>query len=92
MNKPKRLAGHAALRIEVSSESIADILYRALTPETESVPSDRASVNVSTSGSAIIVEIQAGDLTALRASMNSYLSWISGSLRVVDSIQESQLN
>ncbi len=90
MNTAKRLAGHAALEIEVPSENIADILYRALTPETESVPSDRASVIVSKSGSSIILEIQAGDLTALRASMNSFLSWISGSLRAVASVQESQ--
>ncbi len=90
MSTAKRLAGHAALKIEVPSENTADILYRALMPETESVPSDRASVIVSISGSSIILEIQAGDLTALRASMNSFLSWISGSLRALVSVQETQ--
>ncbi|MFW9908711.1 MAG: KEOPS complex subunit Pcc1 [Candidatus Thorarchaeota archaeon] len=77
---------HAVLHIDLDSPELVDILYQALEPETASVPSDRASVKLEKLGSRLIVTIDANDLTALRASMNSYLAWISGSIRTVDSV------
>ena len=37
-------------------------------------------------GDLLIITIDAGDLTALRAAMNSFLAWISGSVRAVESV------
>jgi len=81
--------GHSILEIPLESEHIANILYSALIPETESIPSDRATTSVYVRGSSLFVEINAGDLTAMRAALNSYIAWISACMRTIDSIDKS---
>jgi KEOPS complex subunit Pcc1 len=81
--------GTSVLEIPLDSEEEARILYSALAPETESIPSDRASTKVSVNGSSLIVEIDANDLTALRAALNSYVAWISACMRTINSIDKS---
>ena len=81
--------GTSVLEIPLESEEQAKILYAALAPETESIPSDRASTTVSVSGYSLIVEINANDLTALRAALNSFVAWISACMRTINSIDES---
>jgi tRNA threonylcarbamoyladenosine modification (KEOPS) complex Pcc1 subunit len=76
----------SVLTIPLESEKQAMILYSALLPETESIPSDRASSRVTTLGSSLIVEIEADDLTAMRASLNSFVAWISACMRTIESI------
>ena len=80
--------GNSVLEIPLNSERIAKIIYSALLPETESIPSDRATTSVSVKGSSLFVEIIANDLTALRAALNSYIAWISACMRTIDSIDE----
>ncbi len=75
----------ATLSINLDPELI-DIIFSAIQPETESVPSDRAITHLSKTNEQLIVTIDAGDLTALRAAMNSFLAWISGSLRAIESV------
>jgi KEOPS complex subunit Pcc1 len=77
------LSGHSILRIPLDSEENAKILLKALTPETASVPSDRARVELAVEGSVLVLRINASDLTALRAAMNSYLSWIAACQRTL---------
>lgn len=90
MNEVQNIRGTAQIAIEIESSEMAEILCRALRPETLDVPSDRAITQVHTKENILILEIQADDLTALRAAANSFLSWISGSKRAVDSIQPSK--
>lgn len=78
--------GKSVLEIPVESEQKAKILHAALLPETESIPSDRANSRVTIRGSSLILEIEASDLTAMRASLNSFIAWISACLRTIDSI------
>jgi KEOPS complex subunit Pcc1 len=80
--------GISILEIPLESEKMANILYSALSPETESIPSDRATTSVSVKGSSLIVEIDANDLTAMRAALNSYIAWISACMRTMESIDE----
>jgi len=80
------IKSRSVLEIPLESEQKAMILCSALLPETESIPSDRATSNVTVSGSSLIVEIEANDLTAMRASLNSFVAWISACLRMIDSI------
>jgi len=82
------VTGTSVLEFPLDSERIANILYSALLPETESIPSDRASTRVSVRGSSLIVEIDANDLTAMRAALNSFIAWISACMRTIDSIDE----
>ena len=83
------VTGTSVLEIPLDSEQIANILYSALLPETESIPSDRATTKVSVKGSSLIVEIVANDLTAMRAALNSFVAWISACMKTIDSIQST---
>jgi len=78
--------GNSIIEIPLESEHIAKILYSALLPETESIPSERATTSVSVKGSSLIVEIVANDLTAMRAALNSYIAWISACMKTIESI------
>lgn len=82
------IKGNSVIEIPLNSERIAKIIYSALLPETESIPSDRATSSVSVKGSSLIIEINANDLTAMRAALNSYIAWISACMRTIDSIDE----
>ena len=86
MSSESNQSGRSTLEIDVGDPELAKILHKALVPETLSVPSDRARVSLTLEGGTLIIEIEADDLTALRAAMNSYLAWISGSLGAVDSV------
>ncbi|MCK5266213.1 MAG: hypothetical protein KAJ36_00670 [Candidatus Thorarchaeota archaeon] len=81
--------GNSIIEIPLESERIAKILYSALLPETEAIPSERATTTVSMKGSSLIVEIVANDLTAMRAALNSYIAWISACMKTIESIDES---
>jgi tRNA threonylcarbamoyladenosine modification (KEOPS) complex Pcc1 subunit len=85
MTKNRIERAQAILSIDLDS-ILVDILYSAIKPETESVPSDRATTNLTKKDNQLTVTINANDLTALRAAMNSFLAWISGSLRAVESV------
>ena len=85
---PSDVKGNSILEIPLESKRMANILYSALLPETESIPSERATTNVSVKGSSLIVEIVANDLTAMRAALNSYVAWISACMRTIDSVNE----
>jgi KEOPS complex subunit Pcc1 len=81
------LGGHAVLDIDLDSSWMAETIKCALEPETDSVPSERSTTHVRAEGSRLIIEVDADDLTALRAAMNSYLAWVSGSKRALESIE-----
>ncbi len=81
--------GNSILEIPLESEYIAKILYSALLPETESIPSERAITSISVKGSSLIIEIIANDLTAMRAALNSYIAWISACMKTIEAINES---
>jgi tRNA threonylcarbamoyladenosine modification (KEOPS) complex Pcc1 subunit len=83
------ITGSAVLEIPMESTEVATILYQALLPETESIPSDRASSKVSVKNSTLLVEVEANDLTALRASLNSFSAWIAACLATLESIEKS---
>jgi len=83
---PSDVKGNSLLEIPLESKELAMIIYSALFPETESIPSERATTSVSLKGSSLVIEITANDLTAMRAALNSYLAWISACLRTIDSI------
>lgn len=79
------LGGDAVIEIDLGSEERAKILQRALEPETNAI-TDRSTTRVSVSGSKMTLKISANDLTAMRAAINSFLSWISACERTLDSV------
>jgi len=84
----RMLGGHAVLEIDLESAQMAETIRCALEPETDSVPSERSTTQVSAEGTKLIIKITAEDLTALRAAMNSYLAWVSGSKRALESVEQ----
>lgn len=69
-------AAHAVIRIKYSDEREAKATYDAIRPETRTVLRYRTKVSISIDGEYIVLNFEARDTTALRASINSYLSWI----------------
>lgn len=78
--------GRAIIEIPVESAELAETIRSALNPETDSAPSDRARAKVSVRNSVIVIEIIAGDMSSLRAAMNSYIAWVSASLDAIDAV------
>lgn len=71
-------------QIEFEDLRQAEIVMKALEPELNSSPSERATVELNLTGKVLDVNIQASDSTSLRASVNSYIRWIMLSLDVLD--------
>ncbi|MHA2359611.1 MAG: KEOPS complex subunit Pcc1 [Candidatus Thorarchaeota archaeon] len=78
------VGGKSTIEIPLDSRKTAELLLAALRPETKSGPSDRATTSVSVRDSTLIIEVEANDITALRAAMNSYIAWVSACLRTVE--------
>jgi len=66
----------AVIRLALPSERAASIVQNALKPETESSPAGRSKVQVARKGRVLALVFECRDTTALRASVNSYLSWL----------------
>lgn len=64
------------MKLEFPSVKEARIFWEALKLETESPATPRSHVRMEQKGSLLIFSFEATDTTALRASLNSYLSWM----------------
>lgn len=65
-------------------KELASIIGDALLPEVERPTSDRSRVSVETGIDVVKISIEASDISALRAALNSYLRWIESILDVVE--------
>jgi len=70
------MKAQAIVRLSFPSEKYSKIVVRALGPETKTTPARRSSVRIEEKGRILILNFEAKDTTALRASINSYLRWI----------------
>jgi KEOPS complex subunit Pcc1 len=66
----------AVLRVNLPSEKISETIQKALEPETKISITYRSKVRLSREGKTVTLFFEAEDTTALRASINSYLSWL----------------
>jgi len=66
----------AVIHLRLTSEKKAEVLWRSLRPETESSPTYRSKVQVERKEEIFKIIFESTDTTALRASINSYLSWL----------------
>lgn len=80
------VTGKSVIEIPLESKETAEIILAALKPETKSGPSDRATTQVSLRDTVLIIEVEAGDLTALRAAMNSYIAWVSACIKSIEQV------
>jgi len=66
----------AVVRLRFPSEEHLSIVLNALKPETQSALTSRARVRLESEGKSLTVRFEAGDTSALRAAVSSYLHWI----------------
>jgi len=66
----------AVVHLKFSSEKQVQVLLKALLPETRKTVTSRSKVSVEGEGRKLVVRVEAEDVSALRAALNSYLRWV----------------
>lgn len=85
------MKANASVRINLLSPEFLPSLLRALIPEINKV-SNRTKVKIGIDQSMIILNVEAKDTIALRASLNTYLRWISSAIEVLEVIKKRKLS
>ena len=67
-------------------DNLLDSVRLALEPESKTPSSDRSTTTIEVSNSQLALKTDANDVSALRASLNSYLRWVEGIQGIVDNI------
>ncbi|MGO9386707.1 MAG: KEOPS complex subunit Pcc1 [Methanobacterium sp.] len=73
----------AEFEMEFENPWEAEVILKSLEPEITSAPSQRSSTNLKLVNNILKMEIDAADVTSLRAAINSYLRWIRLSYDVI---------
>jgi len=73
----------AEVRVDVP-EGVSGLIGESLAPEVERPTSERSKVMVSEVEGQVVISLEASDVVALRAAINSYLRWVGAILDVVD--------
>ena len=76
----------ATLRYEYPSAERARVVARSVSQEVDEIDGDRSATTVSHDGVAVVVEVVADDLVALRAGLNTWQSLISVAEQVCDAV------
>lgn len=84
------MGAKASIRLKFSNEKQIDALLSALTPETQVMPTKRASVKLAKDGLFLVLSVEAEDTIAIRATINSYLRWISSTINVIGIVEKSK--
>ncbi|HVO85870.1 MAG TPA: KEOPS complex subunit Pcc1 [Candidatus Eisenbacteria bacterium] len=79
----------AIVRLKLSEQQ-RQIILDSLKPEVSNPASHRSRTSLYTKEELMILEIEAKDTTALRASLNSYLRWMSSILSVLKTLRAQQ--
>ena len=75
----------AEVRVDVP-EGVSGLIGESLAPEVERPTSERSKVMVSEVEGQVVIFIEASDVVALRAAINSYLRWVGAILDVVNAV------
>jgi len=77
----------ANINLDLGSELMAGVVFKALLPETRSSPVPRSKVAVQVEGRRLNLMVEAADSSALRASLNSYGRWILCLMRLFNVVE-----
>jgi len=66
----------ATIRLNFKSKKHLAAAFKALEPETKGAATSRFQVRVERDGNLLILNLEAGDTSALRSAINSYLNWV----------------
>lgn len=82
----------AKIELNFKSKRYLNSLANALKPETFSIPAHRSKVKISVLNNVLILKVFSKDIVALRAAINSYLRFILGCYKTLNSIKEEFLH
>jgi len=74
----------AVVRLKFVSKEKLNALLAALLPEANSPVTRRAMVSLKKDGLFLLLSVEAGDVGALRSTLNAYLRWINSTISVID--------
>jgi len=78
----------ATVRLPFKSEKQLIALVSALTPEIERQIAARSKVTMMTDSQLLVLNVEAEDTVALRATSNAYLRWINSALNVLETVEK----
>jgi len=84
-------AARAEIAVELVSRRHAMAIYQALVPETKHSIGPRSKITIRLRGKSLQLTASAKDISALRAAINSYLRWVTGSVDLIRIADESEL-
>jgi KEOPS complex subunit Pcc1 len=79
----------ATVRLQFSSEERLVALINALTPEINRQITSRSEVVLKRDSQVLVLDVEAKDTVALRATLNAYLRWINSTANVLETIENA---
>lgn len=73
----------AIIRMLFLDKTQLDIIFKALEPEAKKPATVRAHVVLRREGLFLVLDVEARDIVALRATLNTYLRWINAMLETI---------
>ena len=83
------MKARATVRLEFSSEKHLTTLLEALAPEANAPVTRRAKAILEKEGTFLLLNVEAVDTVALRATLNAYLRWIGSTVKVLEVIEHT---
>jgi tRNA threonylcarbamoyladenosine modification (KEOPS) complex Pcc1 subunit len=83
----ERVKARATVHLQFSSEKRLVALVNALTPEINRQISSRSEVMLKRDFQVLVLDVEARDTVALRATLNAYLRWINSTVNVLETIE-----
>lgn len=77
---------HAEVALDVPGELLY-VIEGSLLPEVKQPTSERSKVKVNVKEGRLVISVEASDVVALRAAINSYLRWVVAILDAIDSVE-----
>jgi tRNA threonylcarbamoyladenosine modification (KEOPS) complex Pcc1 subunit len=79
----------ATVCLPFRSEKQLTALLDALTPEVNRQIGTRSKATLVTDAQFLVLNVEADDTVALRASLNAYLRWINSTINVLETVEKS---
>lgn len=83
---PQSSMHEARLVFSYSSSGTASAIHGALAPEAEVAEVPKTRAQITREGAEVCVRIEAAELSALRAALNSYLRWVDAAERAARAV------
>lgn len=74
---------HCICRVNFPDRKSLEIILNALKPEVMKPTTVRSRATLETSGTSLVLQVEAKDTVALRAALNAYLRWINSMMNVL---------